>query len=146
MRLGFHGSRTLQDERVRIVILEEIQKHNPDYIVTHAEPEGACALVRQIAKEKGLPLILHHLNFKYLRGAFEHRSKDVLKDSNHSIFIHDGVSKGTSNEIKLSEKMKLPMTVHVLEKTIFKASVGFEIDSEWESSIAGNIQNELDTF
>jgi hypothetical protein len=131
-RLGFHGSRTLKDERVRIIILEEIEKHKPTMIVTHAEPEGVCELVRKIAREKAIPLKLHFLNFKYLRGAFEHRSKDVLADTDYHIFIHDGRSKGTSNELKLAQKMKLDHTVHTLEITRFKSSVGFEIDTEWE--------------
>ena len=132
MRLGFHGSRTLRDERVRIIILEEIEKHKPSVIVTHAEPEGVCEMAREIAREKAIPLKVHFLNFKYLRGAFEHRSKDVLNDSDHSIFIHDGRSKGCSNEMKLAKKMNLEHTVHTLEITRFKTSGGFEIDKDWE--------------
>lgn len=102
MRLGFHGSRTLNDERVRIIVLEEIKKHQPTSVVTHAEPEGVCETVRQLCRD-------------------------------HAIFIHDGRSKGTSNEITLAQKMGLPHTVHHLEITRFKASVGFEIDKEWEA-------------
>ena len=132
MRLGVHGSRTLKDERVRIILLEEIQKHKPSVIVTHAEPEGVCEIARSLSKEIGIPLKLHFLNFKYLRGAFEHRSKEVLDDSDHSIFIHDGKSKGTKNEIGIARKMNLPITVHVLDLTRFKSSVGFEIQKDWE--------------
>ncbi len=132
MKLSFHGSRTLKDERVRILILEEIEKHNPTEILTHGEPEGVCALVRKIAEEKSIPLKLFFLNFKFLRGAFEHRSKDVLKASDHCVFIHDGKSRGTRNEILLSKKMGLPMTVHTIEVTRFKSSVGFKIDKAWE--------------
>lgn len=131
IRLGFHGSRTLTDERVRIIILEEIEKHKPSVIVTPAEPEGVCEMARKIAKEKAIPLKLHFLNFKYLRGAFEHRSKEVLADSDHHIFIHDGHSKGTSNELKLAGKMKLEHTLHTLEITKYKSSVGFDIETEW---------------
>lgn len=131
MRLSIHGSRTLNDERVRIIILEEIEKHDPAVIVTHAEPEGVCEAAKNICKEKAIPLKLHFLNFRYLRGAFEHRSKAVLKDADYAIFIHDGKSKGTSNEIKLAEKMGVPHTVHVLDVTKYKSSVGFDIDVEW---------------
>ena len=140
-RLGFHGSRTLKDERVRIIILEEIEKHKPTMIVTHAEPEGVCELVRKIAREKAIPLKLHFLNFKYLRGAFEHRSKDVLADTDYHIFIHDGRSKGTSNELKLAVKMNLEHTVHTLEITRFKSSVGFAIDTEWEFESSKLVQS-----
>lgn len=143
MKLGFHGSRTLSDERVRIIVLEEIDKHQPTHIVTHAEPEGVCAVVRTVAMEMGIPLILHSLNFQYRRGAFEHRSKGVLRDSDHSIFIHDGRSKGTRNEIKLCEKMNAPHTVHALEITRYKASVGFAIDKEWELESQDTLENLL---
>jgi hypothetical protein len=131
-RLSFHGSRTLKDERVRIIILEEIEKHQPTTIVTHAEPEGVCEMARKICREKAIPLKLHFLNFKYLRGAFEHRSKDILNDSDYSIFIHDGNSKGTSNEIRLAQKMGHQHAIHMLDVTKYKSSVGFEIDVEWE--------------
>lgn len=130
--LSFHGSRTLKDERVRIIVLEEIRRHTPPYIVTHAEPQGVCEVVREICRAYGIPLKLHFLNFKYLRGAFEQRSKAVLAEGGHAVFIHDGKSKGTSNEIKLAKKMGIACTVHTLEVTRFKSSVGFEIDTEWE--------------
>jgi len=129
MKISFHGSRGLKDERVRIIILEMLEKYNPEVIVTHAEPDGVCAMARLIAKEKGIPLKLHFLNFKYLRGAFEHRSKDVLKDSDVAIFIHDGISVGTSNEIKLGEKMKMKFEKHDVKPTKHKQSVGFELDA-----------------
>jgi len=137
--LSFHGSRDLNDERVRIVILEEIKNHNPTTIVTHAEPGGVCGLVRKICKEMAIPLKLHFLNFKYLRGAFEHRSKDVLMDSDHSIFIHDGESKGTSNELKLSKKMKVPYTYHQLKPALYDVSVGFDIETDWDKLNLGDV-------
>ena len=133
MKLGIHGSRTLTDERVRILLLEEIDRHQPATIVTHGEPEGVCGLARALCREMAIPLTLHFLNFQKRRGAFEWRSKAVLADSDHGIFIHDGRSKGTSNELVLAQKMGLPHTLHVLELTRFKASVGFEIDREWEA-------------
>lgn len=131
-QLSFHGSRKLQDERVKIIILEEINKHEPTTIITHAEPEGVCQVARDVCREKAIPLKLFFLNFKYLRGAFEHRSKDVLMDSDHSIFIHDGKSKGTENELKLAKKFNIPHTYHELKISKFKKSVGFDIDIDWD--------------
>jgi hypothetical protein len=131
IKIGIHGSRSLDDERVKIIILDEMKKHKADIIVTHAEPDGVCNVARSIAKEKGVPLHLHFLNFKFLRGAFEHRSKAVIKDSDFSVFIHDGKSKGTSNEIELAKKNSLPHVVHVLEKKEFNKSVGFDVDGKW---------------
>ena len=79
---------------------------------------------------------LHFLNFKYLRGAFEHRSRDVLKDGDRAIFIHDGKSKGTANEVRLAKKMGVPYAYHELEPTEYKRSVGFEIAQDWGADLA----------
>ena len=130
--LAFHGSRTLKDERVKIIILEEIKKHSPTTIVTHAEPGGVCEVARNICKEMAIPLKVHFLNFRYLRGAFEHRSKDVLNDSDYSVFIHDGKSKGTLNEMKLAKKYNHPHTYFQLEPAQHDVSVGFDIDIDWD--------------
>jgi hypothetical protein len=135
MRLSIHGSRTLKDERVKIIIMEEIHKHNPDGIVTHAEPGGVCAVARKLCKELAIPLTVHFLNFKYLRGAFEHRSKAVLNDSNFSVFIHDGKSKGTANELKLAKKMGMNTSEYTLPPAEFESSVGFPIIEDWGQDI-----------
>lgn len=132
MKLSVHGSRTLKDERVEILLREEIERHGITEIVTHAEPEGVCAVARQLCKDLAIPLTLHFLNFKYLRGAFEHRSKAVLKAADRAIFIHDGKSKRTSNEMALAKKMSIPFQAHELEVTHFESSVGFEIEKPWD--------------
>lgn len=131
-KLSIHGSRTLRDERVKIILLEEIKKYNPTTIVTHAEPGGVCEIARKLCKEQAIPLKVHFLNFRYLRGAFPERSKAVFRDSNYCIFIHDGQSKGCSNELKLCQKLGLPYKYYKIEKTDFEQSVGFEIEEEWE--------------
>lgn len=132
MKLSVHGSRNLEDERVKVLLMDEILEHKVTMIVTHAEPGGVCQVARKLAKEMALPLKLHFLNFKYLRGAFEHRSKAVLNDCDRAIFIHDGKSKGTSNEFKLAQKIKKPSTFHVLQKAEHKTSVGFGIQEPWD--------------
>ena len=134
LRLSIHGSRTLTDERVKIIILEEIEKHKPITIVTHAEPGGVCEVARDLCREKAIPLKLHFLNFRYLRGAFEHRSLDVLRDCDFSLFIHDGKSKGCSNELKLAKKMNLPYTYYELKPAQHDKSVGFEIETDWDQT------------
>lgn len=117
-RLSFHGSRTLVDSKTRRVILTEIEKHQPETIVTHGEPEGACALAREISRKEGIPLKLHHLQHKYLAGQFHHRSVAVLEDCDHAIFLHDGISQGCSNELVLARKMGIPYTYYVLENGV----------------------------
>jgi hypothetical protein len=132
MKMSVHGSRTLEDERVKLLLMESIIENGVTVLVTHAEPGGVCQVARKLAKEISIPLKLHFLNFKYMRGAFEHRSKAVLNDCDLAIFIHDGKSKGTSNELKLGAKMKKKCIVHVLEPSPHKVSVGFGIDEPWD--------------
>ena len=131
MRLSIHGSRSLGDERVKIIILETIEKYKPSVIVTHGEPDGVCSVARDVCREFAIPLKLHYLNFKYLKGAFEHRSIEVINDCTHCLFIHDGESKGTSNEMVLAKKKNKKCDVFVIEKSKYKKSVGF--DNDWDS-------------
>jgi hypothetical protein len=115
-RLSFHGSRSLICNKTRQIIKQEIEKHQPDTIVTHGEPAGACELAREIARHEGIPLKLHHLQIKYLAGKFHHRSVDVLEDCDYAIFLHDGISQGCSNELELARKMGIPYSYYVWEK------------------------------
>ena len=131
MKLSVHGSRGLTDERVKILILEEMKKYGADHIVTHGEPAGACGVARDLCKEKAIPLTLHFLNFAKMRGAFEWRSKAVLQGSERALLIWDGKSKGTNNELKLCRKLKVPYTIHTLEPAEHEVSNGFPIDKEW---------------
>lgn len=114
--LGVHGTRDLYDDRVRLVLLDTIKKYNIGKIVTHAEPHGVCETARKLAQELGLVLELHFLDIKKGRGMFCHRSLGVIKNSDYSIVIHDGISKGTQNEIKLLEKLKKPYEYYKYEK------------------------------
>ena len=114
-RLAFHGSRTLKDEKTRKIIELEIEKHQPEVIITHGEPDGVCRLSKKIAKEQGIPLKLHHLQVRWATGKFHHRSCDVINDSDYCIFIHDGISQGTQNELALAKKLKQSYTYYKLE-------------------------------
>lgn len=118
MKLGIFGSRTLKDNRVKALIYDELEKTGADTIVTTQEPLGVCTIAQQVAKEKSLVLELHFLNFqKYCGGAYEHRSDDVIKSADKILLIHDGESKGTSNELKRVLKFKKDYRYEVLEKT-----------------------------
>ena len=108
MKLGVFGSRTISDNRVKMEIAEYIQQNNGyDTIVTAQEPKGVCQLAQIYAKENSMILELHFLNIKsYAKGAFEHRSDNVIKSSDFMLFIHDGESKGTKNELERAKKFK----------------------------------------
>lgn len=130
LRLSVHGSRGLSDERVKVLILEEIAKVNARMLVTHAEPDGVCRVARELAKEIALPLMLHFLDFKRRRGAWAHRSEAVLSHCEHSLFIHDGASKGTANELALAVKRRMTYTLHTLAPAK-GPSQSFEADEDW---------------
>lgn len=114
-RLAICGSRTCNDERVRDLIYQEIEKHNPELIVTHGEPEGVCTITQTIARELGLPLKVHFLQLKKAAGKFHHRTVAVFEDCDFCVFIHDGISTGCNNEIEQAKKMKIPHTYHLLD-------------------------------
>src|SRR6056297_459240 len=116
MILSFHGSRLLDGDEVMEIIEKEINKHHPEYIVTHGEADGVCKLTREYCRRNGIPLKLHYLKRKkYARGAYHYRSLAVIKECDHAIFIHDGKSKGTNNELIIAKKLNKPYTYHEVQ-------------------------------
>jgi len=100
--------------------IAEFLLKNPEYdtIVTTQEPKGVCELAQIYAKENSMILELHFLNVKkYARGAFEHRSDNVIKSADFILLIHDGESKGTGNELERTKKFKKPYEYITLPKT-----------------------------
>ena len=118
MRLGVFGSRTLKDDRVRMLLYEAIEELKADTIVTTQEPLGVCTVAQQVAKDVALVLELHFLNFrKYGQGAYHERSLEVIRASDYILLIHDGQSAGTRNELEYTKREKRPYRYTVLEKT-----------------------------
>lgn len=98
--LGVFGSRSLLGDAVLKIIEKHVDTLHASVIVTAAEPAGVCSLAQQYAREKHFPLQVHFLQMeKYARGAWERRSDHVIGVSDAILCIHDGVSKGTYNEI-----------------------------------------------
>ena len=145
-RLGVFGSRSLTDERVEILILEKMRDGAFDMIVTCQEPQGVSEVAQRVSKKYGYPLELHFLNMRYLRGAFEQRSKEIVKVCDEFLLVHDGESKGTANELIMVQKSGKPHQYETLEKSEYTKSVGFNIDQEWgddkKTDITGGV-NEL---
>ena len=131
LSVGVFGSRSLKDERVKMVILEKLIELNATKVVTAQEPQGVCEVAQRICKDYGYPLQLHFLNMKYLRGCFEQRSKEIIHASDFIIIIHDGKSKGTANEKILADKLKIPYHYEIIEPSQYERSVGFNIMKEW---------------
>lgn len=131
--LGIFGSRSLSDDRVKVLILESLNAGKYTKIISCLEPGGVSAVAREVASQFGYPLQTHCLNLRYLRGAFEQRSKEVIALSDAFLIIHDGKSKGTLNEKILCEQSGKPIQYEVLTPLPFKSSSGFidEIVDDW---------------
>lgn len=117
MRLAIFGSRTLCDERVENAIQEKIDLLKPDCIVTSGETSGVNEIARDKARENKITLVLEYANGKkYAKGKYEHRSIAIMKNADMVLFIHDGESIGTANELKICKKMKLPFDYVKIER------------------------------
>ena len=144
--LGVFGSRTLNCNTVNAIIHECIKKLQPTKIVTSQEPQGVCEVAQRVAKDLAIPLQLHFINMTYLRGAFEQRSIEVISEADYMLFIHDGQSKGTANEIEVCKKLNKPYELHVIEVDNLAKNVGFNISQEWNKKNNPTLDNEIDWF
>ena len=104
------GSRTLYGTEVAKCILETVLKCNPEILVTAGQADGVCSVAREVARVLPIPLELHYLDLARNAGKYHHRSVAVLTGADHVLIIHDGVSRGTKNEMALAKKMGIPMT------------------------------------
>jgi len=139
-RVSFHGSRSLSKSQCSQVILDVLDRHQVETVITHGEPHGACEYVRDIAKEKAVSLKLHYLQKHRLAGMFHWRSTTVLEDGEIAIFMHDGISDGTSNELALCKKMGLPFEYYALEndKLVLK-----QTEKSVENEESGNVVDDV---
>ena len=109
MKLAIFGSRTLTDERVETTIQNYIEECKPEVIITSGETSGVNEIARVKARENKITLVLEWANNKkYSAGKYEHRSIEILKQCDKALFIHDGNSKGTANELAICKKMNKP--------------------------------------
>lgn len=130
MNLAFFGSRTLTGSVVKNVIITAVHDLKADVIVTAGEPSGVCEAAREIAKELSIPLKLHFLKSKErAAGKYHWRSVAVLRDCQHCVFIHDGKSVGTKNEMKLAKKMGVPYSYLVRKPIITDNELATAIDA-----------------
>lgn len=116
MRLLIFGSRDINTDLAQQILEEQLDRLQPSHIVTAGEPEGVCAVARRLAQERSIPLVLHFKHRKRLAGQYHHRSIAALKDCDQAIFIHNGSSQGTTNEIALAVKMKIEHQVILTDK------------------------------
>lgn len=116
-RLAIFGSRTLRDDRVMEIIDHHVLERHAELIVTAAEPAGICAMAQKYAREKKIPLQVHFVRQKkYARAMYAMRSREVINACDCVLFIHDGVSKGTYNEILEAIDHKRPFIYEFLKE------------------------------
>jgi len=109
MKLAIFGSRTLSDERIDKIIQDKIEQYKPEAIITSGETSGVNEIARNKAKENKITLVLEFANNeKFAKGKYYHRCLEILKKASFALFIHDGVSRGTKNELDICKKMNIP--------------------------------------
>jgi len=114
MILGFFGSRTLSGKRVQEIIASEVEKHQPEYIVTSGGIDGVCKEVERYCKRNAVPIKLHYPNKeKYGRGMYDARSKVIINEADFVVLIHDGESPGTRHELELVKEYGKPFAYHL---------------------------------
>lgn len=129
MKLAVFGSRTLRGDEVASLIMDEVQKTNADTLVTSQEPLGVCTVAQRMAKSEHLTLELHFLNFRYGMGVYRMRSKAIIEASDKVLLIHDGKSKGTSNELELVQKLGKPYRYEVLAIDTLQHQLGGHLEA-----------------
>jgi len=122
IHLCIFGTRTFYNNPEASKIIDDVLiKLNPELIIT-SDADGVCKLAIDKAKEHSIPVEIHFLNkAKYAAGQYEHRSLECLKSCNYVLFIHDGESKGTLNEIDQAKKFNLKYEYYKIKnQTDFK--------------------------
>ena len=115
-KLGVFGSRSLSGKQVSALLIEEIEAHGVDHLVTAGEPEGVCEAARSLARQLGMTLTLHHYPRDKGRGMYYWRSEYTLDASDRVVLVHDGTSQGTANELRQAQARHMPYTYHLLVK------------------------------
>jgi len=112
--LAVFGSRSLTGGEVEQIIRAAIDKHRPEFVLTAGEPEGVCAVARAVCRATATPLMLHFLDTRRCAGKYHWRSVAILKIASVAVFIHDGHSDGTRNEMKIAKALGVPIEYHEL--------------------------------
>ena len=114
-KLAVFGSRSVETIVCGEYILNFCVDFNPTEIITSAESGGVCETAREIAKICFIPLKVFFADTRRNAGKYHHRSVSVLTECDFCLFVHDGKSKGTLNEIEVCKKLKKPFKYVVIE-------------------------------
>ncbi|MDR2627205.1 MAG: hypothetical protein LBC40_04140 [Dysgonamonadaceae bacterium] len=147
-KLGIFGSRSLFDENVRLAIYDYLSKNSHiNTIVTCQEPRGVSEVAQRIARDTLYRLEVHFLNPHRGRGAFHERALRIIESADEFLVIHDGVSKGTANELELLKKSGKKHEYIVFDKSkVYDYSTEFNITDTWDRKHNYNDVFEGDEF
>lgn len=112
--MGIFGSRSLNDDRVNTIIADCLEREKPDAVATAGEPAGVCQVAREYCQSHAIPLLLFHIDVNRAGGMYHHRSLALLQRVESMLFVHDGVSKGTLNELKQCEELGIEYSYFTL--------------------------------
>lgn len=115
MKMAIFGSRTLSGEKVIEIIVNSVQTFEPESIITSGETLGVCEEARICSRYLAIPLKVYWLDESKCAGKYHHRSIAVLTECDKCLFIHDGKSKGTLNEIEVAQKLGKPYDVVLIK-------------------------------
>jgi hypothetical protein len=135
LKLAFQGSRSLKNRKGEVlkIIEAEIKKHKPEIIITSGEPDGVCRIAQLYCRQNKITLKLYYASFrKHARGAWHHRSKAIIGEADYIIFIHDGKSRGTRNELKMAIKFGKLYKYYRLDNMGHKQNDEAEIEKDWD--------------
>lgn len=120
--ISIMGSRTLTSKQCMPVLKDVVEELNPRRIVIPAEPEGACAVARKFATATHTESLLICKQVHRAAGQYEARTALVLAESDCCVFLHDGTSKGTRNEVEMCIELGIPYIYYKLNGDKLKKS------------------------
>ena len=126
------GSRSIYTEEHKRMIYSELCNYPHEWIITSGETSGVCQLARDIAHEHKEPIkLVFANNEKYAAGKYEHRSMEIIKQSDFVLFFWDGRSKGTRNEIGYAMKFNIPHRIIKVpvDNYVFHTDMEFNFDN-----------------
>jgi len=128
------GSRTIDTDEHKDLIYNELSNYEYNWIITSGETSGVCELCRDIARHYKIPIkFIYASSEKFAAGKYEHRSMDILKQSDFVLFFWDGKSKGTKNEIKYAEKLNVPYKIIKVQVNDYQFETNINFNIEFNS-------------
>lgn len=109
MKLGIIGSRSFSDYEL---LCKEVSKFEDIELIISGGASGADLLGERYAREHKIPTKIFYPNWnKFGNRAGYLRNSDIVRNSNHIIAFHDGVSRGTMDSIRKARDLDIPVTV-----------------------------------